>query len=65
MVRLLTFKGKIMNNVGERIFKLRKERKLSREALGAKVGVSKTAVLTSSPHFRERRKSKLNLPIYN
>ena len=34
-----------MNNVGERILKLRKEKKLSREALGAKVGVSKTAVM--------------------
>lgn len=34
-----------MNSLGERIFKLRKDKGLSREALGAKIGVSKTAVM--------------------
>ena len=33
-----------MNTVGERIFKLRKDKKLSREFLGEKIGVSKTAI---------------------
>tara|TARA_R110002020_G_scaffold475551_1_gene710868 strand:- start:114 stop:761 length:648 start_codon:yes stop_codon:yes gene_type:complete len=33
-----------MDTLGQRILKLRKNRKLSREALGAKIGVSKTSV---------------------
>lgn len=33
-----------MNNFGERLFKLRREKKLARDALGAKIGVSKTAI---------------------
>lgn len=33
-----------MSTVGERIFKLRKDKKLSREFLGEKIGVSKTAI---------------------
>ena len=33
-----------MSTVGERIFRLRKDKKLSREFLGEKIGVSKTAI---------------------
>lgn len=33
-----------MNTLGERLLKLRSEKKLSREALGKKVGVTKTSI---------------------
>lgn len=33
-----------MNTLGQRLLGLRKDKKLSRETLGAKIGVSKTAI---------------------
>ena len=33
-----------MSSLGQRLYKLRKEKKLSRDVLGAKIGVSKTAI---------------------
>ena len=46
-----------METLGQRILKLRKSKKLSRETLGAKIGVSKTSIKNWEDDENEDRKS--------